>query len=1429
MSKPYYKRNYLDALEKLIPAFYIAEDTKGSLDSADMFSVGLVGDIQIIDNFHTIFDVNDVTPVSDLLGWDGQLLTNLPPYFIRQNETTLVSPESFDLDILKPLGYSISDYQTKEEFKSFLTTFLSNIRIGIGSTTPEIHSLTQQKYGETKEETYEYLLNSLGLFFVFNYEAAAGISICDYLPEVLANLWEGETLGIGDALRAVKTYIWNNQATTLVPFNHMFGAGVFASGTGTHTSGTQQLDKLLTINDILHVTNFSQETDTFVRDCLESYYDSDTAAFGMQYDPYLKRILISTVGVDADVAAQILKEEKTGNLKKFLRAASLLISDVDDQIVSLETIHSIQDCPSEYLPYLADSIGWTLYTNNSDSHRRQLRDALSLLQRKGTKQGLEALFRSVLPAFNIDFTEKYNEFFESYLPNQLYYLLRTESNVKSFDTWNQQEALDFARGEFSNTSIDENVRLVIDNILLDACERFSHLFSIRGTRFTEFEPSKFRFSYRGRVLNIPPFEDERFYKDCDVTFEFVDWLTDRLICLGVPEKYVSSWKDWILNNTLQGHRPAKYYNNSWVILTSGLQLPPNYSDVFAEFEQEKVEFMPYWSGKSSHFNLSVSSGSFTDSFFTFGSFSRDEFFDALRATKDFIPAKAIQRLHVDLVGQDYLFTNVTLCPRVNYEFKDFMSEGAFASYQLSSLDMRDASLGLLTGGVPSFKRNADVDVSGPVAAIGGGRNAKRRRNFVNALNQGEMFERTGFNQPIFKNIATSGAGEEYAVLGLNPSTLQFAEASDSVWDACESLDSPRSFSGVYTSATFPCRGADEISKDECHLYTYRDDYSDFKTLLYKIERAKVEANAKLEYTLNNFLYQRPWFNELGSLFNEMWSNHEIDLDYVYDVSLDKFKMNRGIYGGMAYLYHHIYKPIADEGISNSTLQELEEGGLSVLSQTFGPVYFNAYLTAPGANENRCRTIFDDKENLMVSASPDRFLVSSVSSTPVGTNEYRDVTYISGVEVTDSVSSTNNKISVYSLSSDDSLLDSDSPLLHNTLVTIKARERFPRLRYTFNYGDENLLFPEHTYVLDMSSVFLRDNSNVKPTGQAGIWIHTEPEQDYHGNWVFWNYMPNGKWEMLPAQGLTRSFVTDSLCHKQTHAPGELKGIPKSCDTNEFPKQSLLALSNEDFTIQDIKIDTRNQPIAVPLYYYQSYKQVHRMNQKYVVEVFPFTTIEDTVFWTLNGIKMYSKTANDLTKIGLDVSCNDFRSIQKTTEDYIRFIKSDGTFLPSGVDIEIIGDRAYYGDDPLTLEAGVSKDGQSILKPILYETVNAVMKQEVNQSGNLMPERPFEGFFKQLNFSKFGTEFPSLRITGKKLGSNVVYNDVATYDITPKEVLTILRAYKEMADTQYSRDSALSETDFELSGGARMNYRTYADGAFEATNWSNRRPMDITVIN
>jgi hypothetical protein len=181
------------------------------------------------------------------------------------------------------------------------------------------------------------------------------------------------------------------------------------------------------------------------------------------------------------------------------------------------------------------------------------------------------------------------------------------------------------------------------------------------------------------------------------------------------------------------------------------------------------------------------------------------------------------------------------------------------------------------------------------------------------------------------------------------------------------------------------------------------------------------------------------------------------------------------------------------------------------------------------------------------------------------------------------------------------------------------------------------------------------------------------------------------------------------------------------------------------------------------------------------------------------------------------------------DQTRFLYSDGTLVPSGVDLEVRGDQVYHGDHLLTLEQGISSNGQAVFKPLLYSTVYAVMVQATHPTGNVMPERPFEGLFQQENFTKFGTNIEHLRITGKDLGSNVIYNEKVIYEITPIEVLTILRAYKEMADTDYSRERTLSENSFEQDGGARMNYRTYADGAFDPAEWNLKRPMNITVTN
>ena len=1450
MSKRFYQRNYIEVVKNLLPEYYQDVDIAEERESLDLMSLILLGDIELIQSYSKLFPVYNLDPVSSILGWDGKYLTNLPSYFVKNNKVSYVTQESFSLEILGPLGYDIRDYKSREEFTDFLKNILlRKIRIGRGSSLVPIDVATNFLFGETLNATLVYLINSIGLFQIFNYDQDSGNKpLCDYVAEELSKLWTGEPVSEADALVALKRYVWDNQQGLGSTFVNMFGGGLWLSGQDESTSGTQQIEKLSTLTRVLHSSRYGQVDDPYVRDAIETYFsmadiNTATPVFTISWTATGGATFETASNIDNDVISVITSKSLEGNLLKFMRAMSFFVSDIDDQVLSLETLHSIEDCPPELLPYLADSVGWTLYTDNSDSHRRQLREALRLYQMKGTAEGLKQLLRVILPGLSLDFDAKYSEYFESYVPNCLYYLLRTESNIKDFDTWTFEDALAYTRGEFSYSSIDLNVRYAVDAILLEAVQTFPELFRLKGLKFSDYNPGYFRFGYRGRVLPIPPFEDERFYKDCDINHDIAEFLEDKLICFGVSEEYASSFKDYVLDNTVRGAREAKYYNNAWLILTSGLELPPNYQSVFENYERDAIDYMPLWSGKSSHMNLAVSSGNFTDEFFQFGAFSKYEFFDALRGVKDFIPAKVIERIHVDLQGDDFIVASVKLCPRVVYDLKDIMSWGALASYQLSSLNMRDSSLGLVTDGKVAFGRdrvtwgleNNILDASGPVAAIGGGRNSKRRRNFENVIHRGEMFNRTGHNQPMFKNVSTSGDGYDYAILGLNPSTMEYSPVTShtylpDIWDKCEGYNSFNEYFGVSSNQTFPTRGLEKITASSCHLYTFRDDFSESKELIYSLIRKRVESNAELEFELNKFLFQVPWRNEVQNLKNEFWDSYDLEQDEIYNYKFDKFKINRGVFGGMAYLYENVYLPIGSEGISNSTLEEMKVGGLSVLSHAFGPVYYNALLNVDGTNANKTQSLFEETVLTTASASVGGYTMQDLSALTVDGDEKRDPTVISGVEITDGVKQAGNKISIYELSATETLLDPASPMLNNTVVTMKSFKGMPRLRYTFNYGDENLLFKEHEYSFELSSIFLKEGSYRKTLGSSFVWVHTEPEKDYHGNWVFWNLMPDGEWKHMKAEVFTHDYVRKNLAHKFVHDDLSEIPTPTPCHIVNLPKQALLGLRDSDFQVNKIRISTKNQPIAVPLHYYQKYQQVHRDNQKYVVEVFPSLQLDQEVYWATNGIKMRDETIHHMTSLEFDLSCNDFRSLTKGAQNAVEFLYPDGSLVPLSSTITIKDNQAFSDNKLLTLKLGVAANGQLILKPFLFKTLNAVLKEKLNTEGYLEPNRPFVGDCYQVSNERFGFNFENLYVEGKDLGSNVVYNDKALYQLSPLEVLKILRLFKDAADTEHSRNHALSQESFELSGGSRMNYRTYADGSFDPTPWSsNKLPMNITVRN
>jgi len=1359
MSRPY-KRKAVDVFQKITPEIYRSEDEALSeLKTVDITTKVVKGQIEIIENFQSINPtVSADVIVTSLAGWDS---TNLYPsgmvkHFVKQNKLTEISPNKLSLEILEPLGYYLGDYTTSSDLYEFFSgTLFPLLKQSTGSVASDLYTSTDGALANSNENTHIYLHGSLGLFYYL---------LCGDLYDKVVLLFatkisKSETLQLNDALGILNEYIWENQYLT--SFRNTFPSllsAEFLSGVGTYASGTQSLDKLNTWTDILFQDNYREKDDEFVKSALVAYFEG-----GLSPDIYLDN----------------------GPLYKFQRALGFIYSDLDNEILSLETLLSIDECPEEYLPYLADIVGWKFYTSNTDSWRRQLRDSRAILQKKGTKAGLVDLLKSILPASNFDFSEAYSEFFESYIPNLIYYLLKTESTqLSSLDVWTTEKANEFAGSWRDATDLDRSIRFVVDQILLEAVHEFPNLFNIRGYPFRP-QDDNFVFNYRNRDFNVPPWEYENFYKDCDVTFELVEFLKGKLLCLGVPSTYCESFEDFILSNTVSGDTDPKFYNNGFFFLTESLQLPPNYQNLIENFEQSKFDYIGYWSGKSSHFDLTLCSVGFLDEIFIQTSFTTEDFFASMEAVKDFIPAKAIGRVHTNLSAVDNFRSVTTICPRVNFKFLDMINlSGALGSYQASSLNMRADELGFLgKHRLPSynfattktqnnhenlpvfgrevleFGRTSDDDAfvdsssvyntSGPYQEVSP-RGVVRRRNREKLFSKGNWFNRTGFNAPTFMNLSDAGSDTEYLSLGYIPSAARFQSIDDNnnlpeIYKDYQDKDSLATIYGVAVSSAFPTRGLEPY--EGCQNYRFRDSFEEVSKFFYDLVDHKIGKQAELEILLNsNLTINDSWMDHAGSLKNELWNEYdfnfekefsELGLDFYKHVPNEKNKT-------LNYLYLNNYVKQGKPSISDSTLEELETGGSSLVSHIYGPIFWNAKLNEDGSaygnntvNLKNTDTD-DDNEFLIFSASTSKLSMSTDFWIKSRTEE-KVADLLSGVELVDVIESTQNKISIYNFAEDQGVLNKNSALLDNNIVCLSTKQNIPRLRYTFNYGDGgNYFTPEDDFEISVSSIFLNDD-NLNTGGRSyNVLIRTELEQDAEGNKVSWVYTPQGKWEMIYFSSITSSdnpssYVRDELSHTITHEEGTLENVQGSeCAINVTRRKCLYNLLLSDFEVDVLKFNTLNRFIKVPLSYYQYKQQVHRYDQKYVIELIPTNSIVEENFWCLNGISVVDKTMNLRSAIPFSVSSTikNVLVIQDKVDELldeeglsindvdILFAKQNGTLLRIGEKITISDKKVFHESLPVTILVKTPFNSFNF-----YKDVNAVIEtflDVVGPGGNIVSE-------------------------------------------------------------------------------------------------------------
>ncbi len=459
-SRKYGKRNFVDLLELLTPEVYRSEDIDISGLGSDPLEDIVNSHIAIANNISSILFVSALsgTEYSSI-----NTITGISPFFVKQNGYSIVTPYNFENQILDKLGTSFRDYNTSADWNTYASgTLLPSIRVN----DPLLADNTVSAFADTASGTHKYLLDNLGLFYILNTSAQGSLTWepSSYVLTTLNGLYAGREYQTADGIKGIQNHIWRNyntcsvfQGLNLIPANYV-------SGSETYTSGVQQLEKLETLIDIIYSPLHIDKKDFFVKDAFDDY--------------------ISTTNV-------LSSEVSKGPYRKFLNALGFGFADISDKAEKLDLIYNIDEVPGEYLQYVAELIGWKLFGYSEDRWREQLRNAVDIYKMKGTTKAIQTTINSLIKESILDVSGRVTELWESYIPFVLWYALITDSPYfKDNKTWTQSLSAKAGVLGYSTSSLEENVKLVVDHILLDAVREFPDDFVLTNCVFPVYKFNK---------------------------------------------------------------------------------------------------------------------------------------------------------------------------------------------------------------------------------------------------------------------------------------------------------------------------------------------------------------------------------------------------------------------------------------------------------------------------------------------------------------------------------------------------------------------------------------------------------------------------------------------------------------------------------------------------------------------------------------------------------------------------------------------------------------------------------------------------------------------------------------------------------------------------------------------------------------------------
>jgi hypothetical protein len=1239
--KTFTKSNYVNALELITPKLYFEEDANVSGNGRDLIYEIVDSHVQIANVFSSVIFVSSLpnTTYSSINSISGIL-----PFFIKQNNLTEITLDSFEHDILIPLGRSFREFDTSAEFAEYLPQFLSSIRLNYPTATFTTNTAASA--------SHKYLLDNLGWMYILNTSGNGGLAFqpSSYVSSLLVDkLYRDQAILTNDGIKGLTEYIWKNyeacstwRGYNLIPNDYLPSA--FLTASSNYTSGTQQLDKLKTLIDVAYSPLQADSTDYLVRDRFNWFLSGNSS--------YL--------------------EKSRGPFLRLLRAFSFSFADVNNEIDSLGLLYDLEQCPDHLLPELANLIGWKLFGSDANRWRLQLLNAVGIYKRTGTLESIQAAVDSLFTKDVFDVSSNIYELWESYIPFLMEYALATESSYfANFSTWTPNLAREMNVSGYSVSSMQDNIKMVVDSILLELVTLFPENFLIGKTVFP-LNSSSFSFNYRGRKMPIPPYEEIPYYANTMLTERMILKIVDKLACFGVRKEFALQLGDYIKTNTVRAYDDLRV-GNSFLMFTSGIEFPPNWNSVLANLSQNREEILSLWNGKSSHYKLILEASSFDFAKDTLEVDSRNAIYEASRIANSFAPAHAIQDTRLFASVTDYYNKYNAYLPFVDYGIADNFLLSMTGPVNKEFYGHSAVTRYFGRGEVDSVLDDTIGPTSGSIIAVG--RNAWRRRNFKNTLPLIGFYYRSGFNAPLgmypssteYSYISSLG----YLPLGYIPSAGKFMpiaqySAIPSVYSYCENLRSSSTFSGVATSATFPCRGSyslgslRQFTRDDVTLTSnvvssdYYVDRGQLSKVVYTMHWLKEEQKKKIsEFQVLNSssLYRdNDWLNVSASLANSATTSFPTSYDDYINFSFGK-RIHDLYKDYTDYLGKHYTRPaILDVHgntifgyaygsiFPNSEFKNLEQ----VLTQF--PTYYASSTTVASSfnNNNYFNSVGIGSGPLIVDSTLD--VVVSGYTNP--TKEYIGRNILENMYlIQTSGASDDNSFTIFNLDQAYSVADNDEAnyVINNPLIKIKAVDGLPRIKLAHkSYADGDAttpsgfaLIPDHKYQFNIKALACNEQGTRLGGARLGIWVHTKPE-----NGLLWSWNPNSlSWQMNKLNDFTYSYLLKNLTAQYNFDEVERKFEtvssinPYRCietikDRNAKDNFDVIrSFVEKDFTTLTLEFDTINRNILALDQYYKQFGQVHRIDSRYVIEIFMIPDSSKDKFVLLDNINFYSITENN----------------------------------------------------------------------------------------------------------------------------------------------------------------------------------------------------------